>query len=124
MYIGQVLDRVENGGPCAVTVGGMEVTFTAADDDMDMFLDGPSVTLTASVGGRHVASGVFVVHGDGQGHFEGVWVDPEHRRKGYATALYDLMSDLGAEPVPSDLLDTDGKAFWAARKARTAARPA
>jgi GNAT superfamily N-acetyltransferase len=53
----------------------------------------------------------------------GVRVNETHRRMGIATALYDIVEELGqrigARLVPSDLLSDDAKAFWAARQNRT-----
>ena len=44
------------------------------------------------------------------------WTDPEKRRRGYASALYDLVNELGERKVrPSGNQSDDGKQFWSKR---------
>jgi len=44
------------------------------------------------------------------------WTDPEKRRRGYASALYDLVNQLGEQKVrPSDNQSYEGKQLWSKR---------
>jgi hypothetical protein len=44
------------------------------------------------------------------------WTDPEKRRRGYASALYDLVNQLGEHKVrPSDNQSYEGKQLWSKR---------
>lgn len=48
---------------------------------------------------------------------DSVEVDKKHRRRGIATALYDLAARVFERPVePSDNLSEDAKAFWSSRQ--------
>lgn len=48
--------------------------------------------------------------------FRGIDVDPQFRRKGVATAIYDYVNSLGYEVNPSSIQTPDGNAFWNARR--------
>lgn len=46
-----------------------------------------------------------------------VQVDEDHRRRGIATHMYQIMTrELGASPSPSGVLSPDGKALWSSGK--------
>lgn len=83
-----------------------------------------TVEMTASdEEGDVVGFVVFAKAAEGRLFGRDLYVEPGHRRRGVATALYDAAEALGHRAAPSDELDEDGHLFWEARIRASAPTP-
>jgi len=76
--------------------------------------------VTANLGSKVIGSANIRRHPNGQYFGTSLHVDPEHRRRGIATKMYDYVEQQLHTKLKPAFIDSDeGEAFWKARQAHT-----
>lgn len=74
------------------------------------------ILFRALSGNKLIGYAEFYLYGDQSGSVEDVHVEPEYRRVGVATAIYDFIESVGLHVEPSkNRMEPDGRAFWKGR---------
>ena len=106
-------------------VNGITLTATHSDKPKKRFQPEENLVITASIDGREIGRVYMRTYSPGPVpdnlpnmdlSGERLYVDPEYRRKGIATLMYNFVQELGNTVVPTDGVTPDGKKFWRARQ--------
>jgi GNAT superfamily N-acetyltransferase len=106
-------------------VNGITLTATHSDKPKKRFQPEENLVITASIDGREIGRVYMRTYSPGPVpdnlpnmdlSGEQLYVDPEYRRKGIATLMYNFVQELGNTVVPTDGVTPDGRKFWRARQ--------
>jgi GNAT superfamily N-acetyltransferase len=106
-------------------VNGITLTATHSIKPKKRYQANEDLVITASVDGREIGRVYMQTYSPGPVpdnlpnmdlSGEQLYVDPEYRRKGIATMMYNFVQELGNTVVPTDGVTPDGKKFWRARQ--------
>jgi ribosomal protein S18 acetylase RimI-like enzyme len=95
----------------AIVVGRSSVTEDSEQQKIEVEIDGTE--FIGYVNGDPVGSAVFTYDSDRKGWYsEATDVDPEYRRMGVATAIYNAAKEKLGRIIPSDDMTPDAEALW------------
>jgi ribosomal protein S18 acetylase RimI-like enzyme len=104
--------KLKDGRPITLTIQKWEPDLIRFPDETDtkVFL------VRAMRDGVMIGYAEFYFYGERSGSVEDVKVEPEYRRLGVATAIYDYLKGFGLTVEPSaQRIEPDGRAFWMSR---------
>ena len=106
-------------------VNGITLTATHSNKPKKRFQPEENLVITASIDGQEIGRVYMRTYSPGPVpdnlpnmdlSGEQLYVDPEYRRKGIATMMYNFVQELGNTVVPTGGVTPDGKKFWRARQ--------
>lgn len=112
--IRRVSSKLKDGTPVILDAQPWKADESRFPDD-----DSTVILIRALVNGAMVGFAEFYCSSETSGNVEDVQVENPWRRKGVASKMYDFLKLLGYRVEPSNKrIEPDGRAFWAARKAK------